>query len=140
MRKFIILALLLGGCIARDVSKHGYYIDPDDVKTISVGLDNKESIVKLIDYPLNTSYFDQDKWVYYSYSSRQILFFHPKVYDQQVLVIKFDPETQLVEQMAYYNIDGKKIEIIEDSAEVIRENKNIIKDILNNIGTVTPSI
>lgn len=136
---FVLLFLLLftSSCITRSVTQKGNIFDNNDLTDIKVGLTNKENVLKILGYPLNKSYFDNNVWIYYSYQMKEVLFFKPYIDEQKVLVLKFDNETNIVNDMFLYNIESNNYEILDTTDTSVQDKQNVIQDILRNIGQIT---
>lgn len=128
--------ILLASCVARDVSQKGFIFTKQETDELTIGITSKENTLKILGYPLNKSYFNDNIWIYYSYKMRQIMFFKPKLKEQKVLVVEFDPETDIIKNLALYDINTNKYEILNKSTKTDIDNTNILKDILNNIGQI----
>ena len=140
MKKYIFLLLIIlfnSSCISRSITHKGNIFDNNDVESIRVGLTDKNDILHTFGYPLNTSYFDKNIWIYYSYQMKEILFFKPYISDQKVLVIRFNEETNVVNDMYLYNIDTNNYEILNTTDTSIQDKQNVIQDILSNIGQIS---
>lgn len=139
MKKYIFLSLIVfftSSCISRNITHKGNIFDNNDVDSIRVGLTDKNDILQNFGYPLNTSYFDKNIWIYYSYQMKEILFFKPYISDQKVLVVRFNNEN-IVSDMYLYNIDSNNYEILNTTDTSLQDNQNVIQDILSNIGQIS---
>lgn len=134
--KYLIIFVLFftTSCITRDLSQKGYIINKDDLSNVQIGLTNKENTIKYLGYPLNKSYFDDNIWIYYSYTIKEVLFFKPKIKDQKVLIIEFDKNTDLIKNLSLYNIQSDKNKVLDIGNDINKDKSNAIKDILSNIG------
>lgn len=140
MKKYIFLSLIVlftSSCINRSITHKGNIFDSNDVESIRVGLTDKNDILHTFGYPLNTSYFDKNIWIYYSYQMKEILFFKPYISDQKVLVIRFNNDTNVVSDMYLYNIDSNNYEILNTTDTSLQDNQNVIQDIMSNIGQIS---
>ena len=131
----LVFNILLTGCITKSISKKGFIFDDEDIANITVGVTNKDNVIKYLGYPLDRSYFNSNMWIYYSYETKEVLFFKPKIQNQKMLIIEFDNKTELVSNLLRYNIDSNKIDI-NDIKLKDDYNKNLLKDIITNIGQV----
>ncbi len=140
MKRYVyifLLVLFTSSCISRSITHKGNIFDNNDVDSIRVGLTDKNDILHTFGYPLNTSYFDKNIWIYYSYQMKEILFFKPYISDQKVLVIRFNNDTNVVSDMYLYNIDSNNYEILNTTDTSLQDNQNVIQDILSNIGQIS---
>lgn len=139
MKRYVyifLLVLFTSSCISRSITHKGNIFDNNDVDSIRVGLTDKNDILQNFGYPLNTSYFDKNIWIYYSYQMKEILFFKPYISDQKVLVVRFNNEN-IVSDMYLYNIDSNNYEILNTTDTSLQDNQNVIQDILSNIGQIS---
>ena len=84
------IALALSACAGSRDHK-GFVLDPTLVDAIQPGVDNKESVTRTIGRPTYTSQWDPNDWYYVSRNTAQLAFRDPKVTEQTVLRVKFDP-------------------------------------------------
>lgn len=135
---FLFILIFATGCITKSINQKGNIFDDNDVREIKVGLTNRENVVKILGYPINQSYFDNNLWIYYSYQIKEVMFFKPKITNQKVLAIQFNSETDIVSDMSLYDINSENYEILNDINDNIDKDKNnIIQDILRNIGQIS---
>lgn len=135
---FLFILIFATGCITKSINQKGNIFDDNDVREIKVGLTNRENVVKILGYPINQSYFDNNLWIYYSYQIKEVMFFKPKITNQKVLAIQFNNETDIVSDMSLYDINSENYEILNDIDDNIDKDKNnIIQDILRNIGQIS---
>ena len=135
---FLFILIFATGCITKSINQKGNIFDDNDVREIKVGLTNRENVVKILGYPINQSYFDDNLWIYYSYQIEEVMFFKPKITNQKVLAIQFNSETDIVSDMSLYDINSENYEILNDINDNMDKDKNnIIQDILRNIGQIS---
>lgn len=135
---FLFILIFTTGCITKSINQKGNIFDDNDVREIKVGLTNRENVVKILGYPINQSYFDNNLWIYYSYQIKEVMFFKPKITNQKVLAIQFNSETDIVSDMSLYDINSENYEILNDINDNMDKDKNnIIQDILRNIGQIS---
>jgi outer membrane protein assembly factor BamE (lipoprotein component of BamABCDE complex) len=82
-------AALLAGCATTNSHK-GTVIDQHLAASIQPGVDNKDSVAKLLGRPTLTGEFTQNDWYYVSRDVQQIAFRNPHVMKQTVLHVRFD--------------------------------------------------
>ena len=134
---FLFILIFATGCITKSINQKGNIFDDNDIREIKVGLTNRENVVKILGYPINQSYFDNNLWIYYSYQIKEVMFFKPKITNQKVLAIQFNSETDIVSDMSLYDINSENYEILNDINDNMDKDKNnIIQDILRNIGQI----
>lgn len=82
-------ALLIGGC-APLRSHQGYVVDVDLVNSVQPGVDNRESVQKVLGKPTVTGQFGGGDWYYVARDSRNYGFQVPRAASQITLQISFD--------------------------------------------------
>jgi outer membrane protein assembly factor BamE (lipoprotein component of BamABCDE complex) len=135
-----VFILLLSACANNGVTKNGYSLDPRDISQVRVGISDKQSVLELLDYPTNISVIEQNKWIYYSYTTKRLMFFKPKIIEQDVVIISFS-NADIVNKIKKYNLDNaKNINPSIIRTQVQNREQGIFQDIINNIGSITPAI
>jgi len=138
---FLILTLVaLSACTNRGTTKNGYSFDKQDIEQIKIGVSNKETVLDLLDYPSATSQQDPNKWIYYSYKTKRLMFFKPRVIEQDVVIISFNDDN-IVKDLAKYNLDNSaNISPSINRTQVANKKESVVDDIINNIGSVSPGL
>lgn len=131
----IAAAVLLAGC-AQLRSHKGVLLDPQMVSGIQPGVDNKDSVEKLLGRPTFMGQFTQNDWYYVSRDVNQVAFRNPRVTKQTVLIVRFDPKGNV----AAVQRTGK--ELVMNVAPVHRETptlgrkRSFFEELFGNIGSV----
>ena len=86
----VLAGTVLTGCAGYRESR-GYIVDQELVAAVQPGVDNKESVQKTLGRPTFTGQFDPNEWYYVSRQTSSFAFRKPRVTDQTVLRIRFDP-------------------------------------------------
>jgi outer membrane protein assembly factor BamE (lipoprotein component of BamABCDE complex) len=84
-------ALLVAGCASNRAHK-GAVIDPQLASSIQPGVDNKDSVTKLLGTPTLAGQFTPNDWYYVSRDTNQVAFRNPRVTKQMVMLVRFDPK------------------------------------------------
>ncbi len=93
----VIGAALLTGCASVGVRAHkGAVIDPQLASGIQPGVDNKDSVEKTLGRPSFAGQFNANDWYYVSRDTNQFAFANPKVKEQTVYRVSFDPAGNVV--------------------------------------------
>jgi len=84
-----VATALLAGCAG--IREHrGTVIDTELVSSVQVGVDNKDSVQRVLGRPTFAGAFSDNDWYYVSQEARTVAFKSQKVEDQEVLHITFD--------------------------------------------------
>src|SRR5690348_4541235 len=86
-----VAALLASGCAINRAHK-GAVIDPRLASSVQPGVDNKDSVQKLLGTPTLTGQFTPNDWYYVSRDTDQLAFRNPRVSKQLVMLVRFAPK------------------------------------------------
>lgn len=131
----IAAGLATGGCTkTQDIQ--GYLVDETLVSAVQPGVDNKESVQNTLGRPTFTGTFDQNDWYYVSRQTKNYAFNHPRVSQQTVLHVRFDPAGNVasVERKGMEQIVS--IDPMSDKTPTLGRNTSIWDELFGNIGAV----
>ena len=129
------LAMLATGCAS--IKEHrGYISEPALVTAIQPGIDNKQSVQGTLGTPTFTSQFGRETWYYISSTTSQKPFTTPKIRQQVVLAIQFQPSGSVasaqfsgMEKVVHLHPD-------HDATPTLGRNRSFFQDLFGNIGQV----
>ena len=129
-------ALLASGCASNRVHK-GAVLDPQLVSSIQPGVDNRDSVQKLLGSPTLTGQFTPNDWYYVSRDTNQLAFRNPRVTKQQVMLVRFDQGGNV----ASIQRTGKElvlgVEPTHRSTPTLGRKKSFFEELFGNIGSVS---
>lgn len=139
-RKAALLIAVAAGLASAGCTKtqdlQGYLVDETLVSAVQPGVDNKDSVQNTLGRPTFTGTFDQNDWYYVSRRTKNFAFNHPRVNQQTVLHVRFDPagnvasvERKGMEQIVSINPSG-------DKTPTLGRNMSIWDELFGNIGAV----
>lgn len=127
--------VLVAGCSGIHETK-GFVVDKQLASAIQPGVDNKDSVAKTLGRPTFTGQFDPNEWYYVSRRTTTVAFRQPRVTDQTVLMVKFDP-TGNVTQVAQTGRElNRSIHPSGDRTPTLGRKKSFFDEIFGNIGVV----
>jgi outer membrane protein assembly factor BamE (lipoprotein component of BamABCDE complex) len=131
----IAAAVLLAGC-AQMRSHKGVVIDPQLASSVQPGVDNKDSVEKLLGRPSFTGEFTPNDWYYVSRDVNQVAFRNPRVTRQTVLIVHFDQKGNV----ASVNRTGKELVMNispnHRSTPTLGRKRSFFEELFGNIGQV----
>ncbi|MFZ4688538.1 MAG: outer membrane protein assembly factor BamE [Polymorphobacter sp.] len=135
LASLVVVAIGVSGC-SRIKQNQGYLIDETLLTSIQPGVDNRDSVAKTLGRPTFSAQFDAGEWYYISRNTGQYAFAKPKVLDQSILVVSFDPggtvtkvERRGMEQVA-------QIDPEEDKTVTLGRDTGFLEELFGNIGSV----
>ena len=128
-------ATLLGGCVGT-YDHRGSVIDKELVSAVQAGVDNKESVERVLGRPTFTGEFGDTDWYYVSRDTKTVAFRNPRVKQQTVLHVSFDQAGNVtaVQQTGKELI--AKIDPVHAHTPTLGRKRSIFEDIFGNIGAV----
>jgi outer membrane protein assembly factor BamE (lipoprotein component of BamABCDE complex) len=129
-------ASLLAGC-AGTRDHRGTVLEQEVYAAIQPGVDNKESVEKTLGRPTFTGQFSESDWYYLSRETNTVAFRNPKVVDQTVLHVRFDPKGNV----ASVQRSGKEliasVSPNKDLTPTLGRKKSFFEEFFGGIGTVS---
>jgi outer membrane protein assembly factor BamE (lipoprotein component of BamABCDE complex) len=128
-------ATALAGCVS--INDHrGSVIDTQLVSAIQPGVDNKDSVTKMLGRPTFTGEFGDSDWYYVSRDTRTIAFRNPTVKNQTVLHVSFDRAGNVAAMQTTGKELIAKIDPVKDRTPTLGRTRSLFEDLFGNIGTV----
>lgn len=126
---------LLAGCTGVR-AQHGAVLDPQLITAIQPGIDNKDSVAKTLGSPTFAGQFTSNDWYYLTRSTSTFAFRNPRVTDETVLHVRFDPAGNVVAvdrtgKELVANIDPTK-----RTTPTLGRKRDLFKQLFGNIGSV----
>lgn len=135
----IATAMIGGAALAGCVSIHdhrGAVIDTELVSAIQPGVDNKDSVSKMLGRPTFTGTFGDSDWYYVSRDTRTVAFRNPTVQKQTVLHVRFDPAGNVTTMQTTGKELIAKIDPVKQTTPTLGRKSSLFNDLFGNIGTV----
>lgn len=131
-----LAALLAAGCASNRVHK-GAVIDPQLASAIQPGVDNKDSVQKLLGTPSFTGTFGTGEWYYLSRDTNQVAFRNPRVAKQTIMLVRFAPSGSVasVQRMGAEYVLG--LDPTKRETPTLGRKKSFFEELFGNIGSVS---
>ena len=128
------LALTAGCASIKD--HRGYYADSTLIASVQPGIDNRQSVEKTLGRPTFTSEFGTPSWYYVATNTSQAPFGRPRVTEQSILKVNFDPAGNV----SAVNLTGKE-KVVNlspdgDKTPTLGRERSFFQDLFGNIGAV----
>jgi outer membrane protein assembly factor BamE (lipoprotein component of BamABCDE complex) len=131
----VVAAVLVSGC-AQFRQHKGVVLDQQLVSGIQPGVDNKDSVTKLLGRPSFTGQFTPNDWYYVSRDTNQLAFRNPSVRKQTVMLVRFDAKGNV----ASVQQTGKELVMNVDptgrKTPTLGRQRSFFEELFGNIGTV----
>jgi outer membrane protein assembly factor BamE (lipoprotein component of BamABCDE complex) len=128
-------ATALAGCASFNVHK-GAMIDQQLAASIQPGVDNKDSVQKLLGSPTLAGQFTSTDWYYVSRDQTQLAFRDPRVRRHQVLHVKFDQAGNVVSVGQTGKDVAMNVSPTGRRTPTLGRQRNLFDELFGNIGSV----
>jgi len=128
-------AIATSGCAGYRESR-GYIMDEQLSQAVQVGVDNKTSVERTLGRPTFTGQFNDNEWYYVSRQTSTFAFRDPRVTEQTVLRVRFDPAGNVT---AVERTGKEKIASIDPYGKItptLGRRKGFFEEFFGNIGSV----
>jgi outer membrane protein assembly factor BamE (lipoprotein component of BamABCDE complex) len=129
-------AASLSACVG--VNEHrGFVLDEQLAQSVQVGVDTKDSVTKTLGRPTFVGQFDANDWYYLSQDTHQFAFRDPRVTEQKLLHIRFDPAGNVIQT----GTTGKEliasVDPVGDYTPTLGRKRSFFSELFGNIGSIS---
>jgi len=128
-------AVFLAGCAQMRAHK-GVVLDTQAVSSIQPGVDNRDSVEKVLGRPTFVGQFTPNDWYYVSRDVNQVAFRNPRVMKQTVMIVRFDAKGNV----ASVQHTGRELVMNVDpsgkSTPTLGRQRSFFEELFGNIGSV----
>lgn len=129
-------AALLSACVG--VRDHrGYILDEQLAQSVQAGVDNKASVAKTLGSPTFVGQFDSNDWYYLSQDTHQFAFRNPRVTEQKLLHVRFDPAGNVVSVATTGKELIASVNPVNDYTPTLGRQRSFFDELFGNIGTIS---
>jgi outer membrane protein assembly factor BamE (lipoprotein component of BamABCDE complex) len=138
MSRIVVLLLAtaaIGACTPLR-GHQGYVVDTDLVNSVQPGVDNRDSVMRVLGQPTLAGQFTDREWYYVSRETRNYAFNNPRAKEQVTIRVRFDEKGTVTaidrtgaEQIAAINPSDK-------TTPTLGRKRGFFEDLFGNIGTV----
>ena len=131
----VLGAALLAGCAG--VRAHrGSVVDPEIASAIQPGVDNKASVEKTLGRPTFAGQFSPNDWYYVSRDTSTFAFRNPRVTQQTVYMVRFDPAGNVVAVQKSGKEMVASIDPSNRKTPTLGRQRSFFDELFGNIGSV----
>lgn len=130
---FAVALLLLAACSA-SFRNHGFVPRDDQLATVTVGVDTRESLTEKIGGPATASLRRDDAWYYIESRFRYAAFRAPEEIDRQVLRISFSGSGRVANIERFGLQNGRVVRLSARVTPTVEPDQGFLGAIFKNIG------
>lgn len=132
-----LVLLAVSGCVTI-YRNHGYVPTPEDLETIQVGRDTRDSVIEAVGPPTSSGVLKDSGFYYVASRMRHFGPTEPKVVSREVVAINFD-QRGVVQGIERYGLeDGRTIPLERRVTSSSVEDKTFLRQLLGNLGRFNP--
>lgn len=131
----VLAAALLAGCAGTRGHK-GVVLDPQLAAGVQPGVDNRDSVEKLLGRPSFTGQFTPNDWYYVSRDVSQVAFREPHVTRQTVMIVRFDPKGNVASVQKTGRELVMNVKPSSRQTPTLGRQRSFFEELFGNIGTV----
>ncbi|MGB0921511.1 MAG: outer membrane protein assembly factor BamE [Alphaproteobacteria bacterium] len=148
LRRSLILSVAQIGLIAGlaacapIVERRGYIPDAQSVSEIEIGLDDKESVRRLLGSPTTTTTFETQQgsaWYYVSTLTERLAFYQPDVVERSIVAVYFDPKRKVTDIRRFGLEDAKVVDYNSRETPTSGKELSLLAQLFGNIGRYNPA-
>lgn len=124
---------LVAGCDARQHTR-GSLPTEQQVGLITAGVHGREDVRSILGAPSIVSTFDENIWYYVGRRTTQYAFFERNILEQQVLIVRFDPDGPVKNISRLDKADGREVELVERETPSAGRELGLLEQLFGNIG------
>ena len=129
-------AALLSGCVG--VREHrGFVLDEQLAQSVQAGVDNKASVTKTLGRPTFVGQFDSNDWYYLSQDTHQFAFRDPRVTEQKLLHVRFDPAGNVIKVATTGKELIASVDPVGDYTKTMGRKRSFFDELFGSIGTIS---
>ena len=127
--------LLLGiAACTPTVDSRGYVPNQALLDQIKPGVDNRESVKRMLGTPTSADPFRDQTWYYISRKTETVAFFEPTVLEQNVVAVDFDAKGIVTKVERYGLEDGKKVDVVTRETPTRGRELTVLGQMFGNLG------
>lgn len=129
----LMLGVALAGCVPK-VAQRGHADMQEKIEKIVPGESHKQDVMALLGSPSTTSSFGEDTWYYIQARKEAVVFFKPKVVEQDTFRVTFNPSGLVLKTEKFSQEDSRDIDTVNDVTKTVGHELGFWEQIIGNLG------
>ncbi|HPQ50451.1 MAG: outer membrane protein assembly factor BamE [Alphaproteobacteria bacterium] len=130
----LVLSLsLFAGC-SPQLATRGNLLEDYQMKEVLPGIDQKDDVIRKIGSPTTISPFDENTWYYMGQRTEKKGILDPKVTEERIVVVLFDPTDGLVDKIVERQDGREDVPIVQRKTPTSGNEFTFIQQMLGNVG------
>lgn len=135
----VVLALAGAAACSPVTTYSGFSAESNNQSVVDpqVGVDTRATVQQRFGTPSTTAVFDQTAWYYVSAIQERVAFFHPRITERNVMVVRFDGDT--VSAVEKFGLDRGRVIAYDEHVTPTRGRElGLLEQLLGNVGRTSP--
>jgi outer membrane protein assembly factor BamE (lipoprotein component of BamABCDE complex) len=124
---------LVAACEARQNTR-GNLPTQDQIALITPGVHGRDDVRSILGAPSIVSTFDENVWYYIGRRTSQYAFFERNIIEQQVLIVRFQPDGPVKGITRLDKSDGREVDLVERETPSAGRELGLLEQLFGNIG------
>ena len=128
----IALCVALSACITSRVYTRGNLPDPERLSELVPGETTRDDILASLGSPSSVNTFGNETWYYISEKVEIVAFLSPKVLDRKILIVEFNPKSQMTQVVTLGLEAGRELIHVERITPTFGQKLTVLDQIVGN--------
>ena len=128
----IVLCVALSACIASRSYTRGNLPDPERLSELVPGETTRDDILASLGSPSSVNTFGSEAWYYISEKVEVVAFLSPKVLERKVLIVEFNPKSQMTQVVTLGLEAGRELIHAERITPTFGQELTVLDQIIGN--------
>ena len=128
----IALCVALSACSVSRVYTRGNLPDPERLSELVPGETTRDDILASLGSPSSVNTFGKETWYYISEIVEIVAFLSPKVLERKVLIVEFNPKSQMTQVVTLGLEAGRELIHVERITPTFGQKLTVLDQIIGN--------
>jgi outer membrane protein assembly factor BamE (lipoprotein component of BamABCDE complex) len=134
MKQALLVLLLLGAAACSPyVATRGNLVDPDDLKTVTIGTSTKQDVRTALGTPTSTEPLNDNVWYYVGQKTERYGFRKEKLTERRIVAAQFD-ENGVLQTLTPIENSGRDIAMVARATPTSGHNLTVLQQFFGNLG------
>ena len=132
----IIAILAVGGltaCTNTTITTHGQVVSESQLKTLTRGVDTRDSVRSKLGSPSTTGTFNADRWYYFTATTESKVLQPNELQSRRIVIVEFDKTGAVANLLIKTEEDGRVIPFNPEKTKTQGQSMGVLDQLFDNI-------